>query len=151
RRPAPLPARAAPRSHPGRAGVPGRERDPRRGAARLPRRPPAGRAAGGRVGGRRLLPQQRGAQPQAARGGGGHLTMRFDIHYRTLFTYDELVRESQNELRACPTTDEHQQLISYRLSTAPSSRVFSFGDYWGTRVDAFGLRAPHVSLEVTAE
>lgn len=77
--------------------------------------------------------------------------MRFDIRYRTLFTYDDLVRESQNELRACPTTDQHQQLISYRVTTAPSSRVVSFGDYWGTRVDAFGVRSPHVSLEVTAE
>jgi hypothetical protein len=77
--------------------------------------------------------------------------MRFDIRYRTLFTYDNLVRESQNELRTCPATDEHQQLISYRVATAPSSRVFSFPDYWGTRVDAFGVRTPHLSLEVTAE
>jgi transglutaminase-like putative cysteine protease len=77
--------------------------------------------------------------------------MRFDIRYRTLFTYDNLVRESQNELRTCPATDEHQQLISYRVATAPSSRVFSFADYWGTRVDAFGVRTPHLSLEVTAE
>lgn len=77
--------------------------------------------------------------------------MRFDIRYRTLFSYDDLVRESQNELRACPATDEVQQLISYRVTTSPSSRVLSFGDYWGTRVDAFGVRTPHISLEVSAE
>ena len=77
--------------------------------------------------------------------------MRFDIRYRTLFTYDNLVRESQNELRACPATDEAQQLIAYRVAVLPSARVFSFGDYWGTRVDAFGVRTPHISLEVTAE
>ena len=77
--------------------------------------------------------------------------MRFDIRYFTSFRYDDLVRESQNELRACPSTDEHQQLISYRVSTAPSSRVLSFADYWGTRVDAFGVRTPHLSLDVTAE
>src|SRR4029077_6006320 len=76
---------------------------------------------------------------------------RFDIRYHTNFTYDDLVRESQNELRACPSTDDHQQLISYRVSTAPSSRVLSFADYWGTRVDAFGVRTPHLTLEVTAE
>jgi transglutaminase-like putative cysteine protease len=68
-----------------------------------------------------------------------------------VFTYDDLVRESQNELRACPGTDDHQQLISYRVNTAPSSRVLSFADYWGTRVDAFGVRIPHISMEVTAE
>lgn len=77
--------------------------------------------------------------------------MRFDIRYRTTFTYDDLVRESHNELRACPASDDHQQLISYRVHSAPSARVMSFGDYWGTRVDAFGVRVPHLSLEVNAE
>ncbi|MEO7555945.1 MAG: transglutaminase family protein [Acidimicrobiales bacterium] len=77
--------------------------------------------------------------------------MRFDIRYRTAFAYDDLVRESQNELRVCPTSDDAQQLVSYRVSTSPSARVLSFGDYWGTRVDAFGVREPHLSLEVVAE
>lgn len=77
--------------------------------------------------------------------------MRFDIRYRTVFTYDELVRESQNELRACPISDHRQQLIGYRVSTNPSSRIASSIDYWGTRVDAFGIRAPHLTLEVVAE
>jgi transglutaminase-like putative cysteine protease len=77
--------------------------------------------------------------------------VRLDIRYRTTFTYDALVRESQNELRACPTTDAHQSLVSYRVTTSPPARVTSFVDYWGTRVDAFGHRAPHVAMEVTAE
>jgi transglutaminase-like putative cysteine protease len=77
--------------------------------------------------------------------------MRFDIRYRTAFTYEDLVRESQNELRACPTSDEQQELIGYRVVTSPSAKVYSFTDYWGTRVDAFGLRLPHVALEVVAE
>ncbi|MEY2403883.1 MAG: hypothetical protein QOD38_1434 [Acidimicrobiaceae bacterium] len=77
--------------------------------------------------------------------------MRFDIRYRTVFTYENLVRESQNELRACPANDDHQQLIAYRVSSAPSARMLSFADYWGTRVDAFGVRTPHLTLDVTAE
>ena len=77
--------------------------------------------------------------------------MRFDIRYRTAFTYDDLVRESQNELRACPTSDAQQELINYRVVTSPSAKVFSFIDYWGTRVDAFGLRLPHIALELVAE
>lgn len=77
--------------------------------------------------------------------------MRFDIRYGASFTYEDLVRESQNELRACPASNEHQELIGYRVSTSPSAKVFSFTDYWGTRVDTFGLRLPHVALEVTAE
>jgi transglutaminase-like putative cysteine protease len=77
--------------------------------------------------------------------------VRLDIRYRTSFTYENLVRESQNELRACPMSDEQQELIAYRVHVSPSAKVFSFTDYWGTRVDSFGLRLPHVAIEVTAE
>ena len=34
---------------------------------------------------------------------------------------------------------------------APSARVLSFTDWWGTRVDAFGVREPHLVLDVVAE
>ena len=76
---------------------------------------------------------------------------RFDIRYTCEFVYDDLVRESQNELRVCPLTDEHQHLVSYRVQTTPASRVFSYADWWGTRVDAFGIREPHLVLDVVAE
>ena len=77
--------------------------------------------------------------------------MRLDICYRTRFTYDSPIRESQNELRACPVTNERQQLLSYRVSVEPSARMLSFTDYWGTRVDQFGVTDSHTALEVTAE
>jgi transglutaminase-like putative cysteine protease len=77
--------------------------------------------------------------------------MRLDIRYRSRFHYDSPVWESQNELRACPISDDHQRLLSYRVLVSPTARVLSFTDYWGTRVDAFGLRRPHTVLEVTAE
>ncbi len=77
--------------------------------------------------------------------------MRLDIRYSTRFEYDAPVHESQNELRAAPMSDPRQLLISYRVTTTPASRVFSFTDYWGTRVDAFGVREAHESLEVVAE
>jgi transglutaminase-like putative cysteine protease len=77
--------------------------------------------------------------------------MRLDIRYRCTFEYEDLVRHSQNELRACPASDAHQSLVSYRVTTTPSARVFSFDDYWGTRIDTFGVREPHILLEVVAE
>ncbi len=77
--------------------------------------------------------------------------MRLDIRYRTTFTYDDHVRESHNELRACPATDDRQQLIAYRVTVSPSARALAYTDYWGTRVDAFGVRAPHDVLEIIAE
>ncbi|MEX0705569.1 MAG: transglutaminase family protein [Nitriliruptoraceae bacterium] len=77
--------------------------------------------------------------------------MRLNIRYLTRFDYAEPVSESQNELRACPATDQHQQLVHYDVTVSPSSRVASYLDYWGTRVDTFGIRQRHDHLEVVAE
>jgi transglutaminase-like putative cysteine protease len=77
--------------------------------------------------------------------------MRFEIRYLTCFSYPEAVRESHNVLRACPMSDRRQELLSYRVSTTPASRVFSYVDYWGTRVDLFGVAVPHTRLEVLVE
>lgn len=77
--------------------------------------------------------------------------MRLDIRYSCRFAYHEPVRESLNELRVAPTTDERQQLVSYRVSTTPPARIHSTIDYWGTRVDSFGIRTPHDELHVVAE
>jgi len=76
---------------------------------------------------------------------------RYDIAYRTTIHYDDVVHGSQNELRACPASDDHQQLVAYRVTTHPAARVLAYHDYWGTRVDTFGIREPHVSLEVNAQ
>lgn len=77
--------------------------------------------------------------------------MRFDIRYVTRFSYAEPVRESVNELRAAPASNALQTLVDYRVTTVPSARLHAFTDYWGTRVDAFGVREPHTTLEITAE
>lgn len=76
--------------------------------------------------------------------------MRLEIRYRSMFDYESFVTESHNELRACPLNDEFQELIAYRVVVNPSAKIASFVDYWGTRVDAFGHRDPHMSLEVLA-
>lgn len=77
--------------------------------------------------------------------------MRLDIRYVTRFDYVHPVHESQNELRACPVNDERQQLLHYHVTTNPSARITSYTDYWGTRVDTFGIRHAHDLLEVVAE
>ena len=77
--------------------------------------------------------------------------MRLDIRYLTCFSYPEAVRDSHNVLRACPVTDARQELLTYRVATTPAARIFSYVDYWGTRVDAFGVAAPHTRLEVMVE
>jgi transglutaminase-like putative cysteine protease len=77
--------------------------------------------------------------------------VRLDIRYTTRFVYDSPVSESQNELRACPASDDRQALLHYNVTTSPSSRISWYADHWGTRVDTFGVRLPHHTLEVVAE
>ena len=77
--------------------------------------------------------------------------MRFDIRYVSRFAYPSPVQLSHNVLRACPTSDERQIVFAYKVTTSPAARVHSYVDYWGTRVDAFGVRTAHEQLEVVAE
>ncbi|WP_420624508.1 transglutaminase N-terminal domain-containing protein [Candidatus Poriferisodalis sp.] len=77
--------------------------------------------------------------------------MRLDIAYRLHFQYAEPVTESQNEIRVRPRHDLRQQLLSYRLTTTPATRVLATRDYFGTTVDHLGVRAPHEELLVVAE
>ncbi len=77
--------------------------------------------------------------------------MRLEVRYVNLFTYGDPAWESHNLLRACPSDDERQRLISYGVEIAPRTTVHSYVDYWGTRVDEFGVIEPHSFLRVAAE
>ncbi len=77
--------------------------------------------------------------------------MRLEIRYVTDFSYRKPVRESHNELRACPAELPHQEVMGYRLSIDPPARVHTFTDFWGTRVDAFGVRGKHDHLRIVAD
>lgn len=77
--------------------------------------------------------------------------MKFDVRYRTLFTYDELAVDSHNEVRARPADSAHQKTLDYSLSISPPASVRNFTDGWGTAVDSFGVRLPHIAMEVVAE
>lgn len=77
--------------------------------------------------------------------------MRFDLAYRTTFRYSEPVTESQNEVRASPATDIHQQVHTYRIDTTPRARILRYTDAWGTHVDTFGVRDAHDHLVVAVQ
>ena len=77
--------------------------------------------------------------------------MRFDVRYRTLLTYDELAVDSHNEVRARPATTPYQSVIDYELRISPPASIRNFVDGWGTEVDSFGVRLPHIAMEVIAE
>ncbi len=75
----------------------------------------------------------------------------FDIRFVSHFRYPQPVWDSHNVLRACPCSDERQALLSYRVDLSPGASVVTYQDYFGTRVDLFGVAQPHRALEVSAE
>lgn len=77
--------------------------------------------------------------------------MRLGISYRMHFRYSEPVTECQNEVRVRPRDDDHQRVLSYRLTSQPQLQVLSVVDYWGTVVEHLGIRTPHNELELLAE
>ena len=77
--------------------------------------------------------------------------MRLGIAYRMHFRYSEAVTESQNEVRVRPRDDDHQRVLSYRLTSQPQLKVLAVPDYWGTTVEYLGVRTPHTELELVAE
>jgi transglutaminase-like putative cysteine protease len=77
--------------------------------------------------------------------------MKLEIRYLNEFNYREPAWESHNLLRACPANDDHQRLIAYGVEVSPTARVHSYTDYWGTRVDEFGIVEPHLGLRIMAE
>ncbi len=77
--------------------------------------------------------------------------MRLSIAYRMYFRYSEPVTESQNEVRVRPRDDDHQRVLSYRLTSQPPLPVLSVVDYWGTVVEHLGIRTSHAELELLAE
>jgi transglutaminase-like putative cysteine protease len=79
------------------------------------------------------------------------MTWRLRVSHRTGFTYAGPVASSFNEARMSPSEETRQRVIDSRVSVWPSAQTFTYRDYWDTRVTAFDIHVPHVSLEVVAE
>ncbi len=77
--------------------------------------------------------------------------MNIAIRYLTTFTYDAEVSESHNALRACPAATPTQRLVRYDVTVDPAARIVSYRDYWGTRVDSFGIVGRHTRLTIVAD
>lgn len=76
--------------------------------------------------------------------------MRLRVFHTTQYLYPQPARESHNELRLMPLSDEDQTCLDFRLSVTPQARIFAY-DLPSGRVHYFNHRAPHNELSVTAE
>jgi transglutaminase-like putative cysteine protease len=75
---------------------------------------------------------------------------RLRIEHSTGFSYPGDVTASYNEARMLPGTTDSQFVLSSAIDVEPSTSVNSYVDYFGTRVTAFDVIAPHSLLSITA-
>lgn len=72
--------------------------------------------------------------------------MKYDIVHRTRYTYASPVRESFNEVRLKPVSNEHQTLDSFLLKVLPATRLRHYNDFYSNHVCHFDIPEPHSTL-----
>lgn len=77
--------------------------------------------------------------------------MRFRVFHRTRYIYRAPVRDSYNELRLRPVTDDKSRLEFFLLNINPPARLRHFRDNWLNYVHYFDLPEPHSDLSIEAQ
>jgi transglutaminase-like putative cysteine protease len=76
--------------------------------------------------------------------------VELSVNHVTVFEYEGWVRDSVNEVRLRPHTDERQSTLDFRLETEPPSDPRPFVDAFGNTVHAFDIAEPHTRLVIAA-
>jgi transglutaminase-like putative cysteine protease len=74
--------------------------------------------------------------------------MRFGIVHRTCYQYASPVRDSFNEVRLQPFSNEQQTVDSFELRIDPAARVRQYHDFFSNCVHNFDIVEPHSQLLV---
>jgi transglutaminase-like putative cysteine protease len=75
---------------------------------------------------------------------------RLRVVHTTKVSYSAPVRASFNEVRMTPLTLPTQTTLESRVSAGAGVPVWTYCDYWGTYVSAFGITEPHEALMIEA-
>lgn len=76
--------------------------------------------------------------------------MKLHVLHRTRYHYDGSVRESFNEARLQPVSDERQTCHSFLLKVLPTSKLSHYLDFHLNCVHLFEIAQPHSELTVEA-
>ncbi|MGA2684219.1 MAG: transglutaminase family protein [Verrucomicrobiota bacterium] len=72
--------------------------------------------------------------------------MKWDIVHRTRYTYASPVKNSFNEARLQPFSNEEQTVETFALKVLPATRVSQYHDFYSNIVHHFEVVDPHSSL-----
>lgn len=77
--------------------------------------------------------------------------MRWQILHRTHYQYAAPVRESYNELRLQPLSNEQQTVESFSLNVQPTVKLRHYHDFYSNCVHHFELIEPHSTLTIESQ
>ena len=77
--------------------------------------------------------------------------MKFEIIHRTSYHYASPVRDSFNEVRLQPFSNEAQHLDSFLLKVLPAARLRHHHDFYSNVVHHFDIIEPHTTLLVESQ
>ena len=74
--------------------------------------------------------------------------MKWEIKHSTRYDYASPVKESFNEIRLQPMSNEHQQVESFLLKVLPPVRLRHYNDFYSNIVHHFEIPEQHPSLAI---
>ena len=74
--------------------------------------------------------------------------MRLEISHQTQYLYAQPVRESSNDLRLKPVSNEHQTVEWHELKIRPQAVLRSYEDFYANTVHHFEVNAAHSELSI---
>jgi transglutaminase-like putative cysteine protease len=74
--------------------------------------------------------------------------MKFEIFHRTHYAYASPVRESFNEVRLQPLSNEQQTIEGFLLKVLPSARLRHYNDFYSNCVHHFEIPESHSTLSI---
>ena len=77
--------------------------------------------------------------------------MKFRVHHRTRYAYATPVKESFNEVRLEPVSNEHQTVEGFVLKVLPPPRLRHYVDFYHNRAHHFEIPEPHTSLTIESQ
>jgi transglutaminase-like putative cysteine protease len=77
--------------------------------------------------------------------------MKWEIIHRTEYQYAASVRDSFNEVRLQPFSDEWQSVESFLLKVLPAARLRHHRDFYSNVVHHFEITEPHNSLLIESQ
>ncbi|MDO3410367.1 transglutaminase family protein [Saccharibacillus sp. CPCC 101409] len=77
--------------------------------------------------------------------------MKIEILHRTSYIYETPALDSVNEVRLTPRTNYRQSCYHHEVEVTPSCSLFTYEDYFGNRVHAYSVSAPHDSMTITVK